>query len=158
MPKDKKQKTGRNSMENALGFLLADTTRAMNRGIADRLARHGLAIGVYPFLRALREKDGVSQKDLADRLRRKNPTAVAAIRELERDGFVRRVDDPLDGRRAYVYLTAEGRKLFDKILPDVEDALECFTAGFSAQERKQFMQFLRRMRSNIDSPKQKSRD
>lgn len=147
-----KQKTSRHRrgrLEDALGFLLADATRTMNRAIAARLTLHGLPLGLFPFLRALCEQDGVSQKDLADRLRFKGPTAVAAIRQLERGGLVHRVSDPDDGRRSYLYVTTKGRELYDKVIIEVEDVMALCTRAFSRAEHQQFTRFLKRMRANL---------
>ena len=83
----------------------------------------------------------------------KGPSAVAAIRELEWRGFVRRVDDAHDRRKVRLFLTAEGRKLYDVVMPDIEAIRRIMLADFTAAEQDALKQMLRRMRRNL-SPEQ----
>ena len=39
--------------EDTVGFLLWDANWAMNRKFSECFARHGLTLGLWPFLRAL---------------------------------------------------------------------------------------------------------
>jgi DNA-binding MarR family transcriptional regulator len=79
----------------------------------------------------------------------KGPSAVAAIKELEWRGFVRRIDDRHDRRKVRLFLTAEGRKLYDLVMPDIDAVRKIMLADFSASEQDQLKQMLRRMRRNL---------
>jgi len=136
-------------LEETVGFLLSDTTRTMTRVFTKKIAVHGIGIGIFQFLRILWEEDGMTQSELAARARMKGPSAVAAIKELEWRGFVRRVDDRHDRRKVRLFLTAEGRKLYDVVMPDIDAVRKIMLAGFSATEQEQLKQMLRRMRRNL---------
>jgi DNA-binding MarR family transcriptional regulator len=136
-------------LEETVGFLLSDTTRTMTRVFTKKIAVHGIGMGIFQFLRILWEEDGLTQSELAARARMKGPSAVAAIKELEWRGFVRRVDDRNDRRKVRLFLTAEGRKLYDVVMPDIEAVRQIMLAGFSAAEQNELKQMLHRMRKNL---------
>lgn len=136
-------------LEETVGFLLSDTTRTMVRVFTKKIAVHGIGMGIFQFLRILWERDGLTQSELAARARMKGPSAVAAIKELEWRGFVRRVDDRHDRRKVRLFLTAEGRKLYDVVMPDIEAMRQIMLVGFSAAEQSELKQMLRRMRGNL---------
>jgi DNA-binding MarR family transcriptional regulator len=95
-----------------LGFLLAKATQRWNEILADEFARAGYA-EVRPaygsVLLPLFEEDGLRMSELARRSRLSKQTMTQLVRRLERDGLVRRIDDPDDGRAATVHLTERGR-------------------------------------------------
>jgi MarR family transcriptional regulator, organic hydroperoxide resistance regulator len=136
-------------LEETIGFLLSDTTRTMTRVFTKKIAVHGIGMGIFQFLRILWEEDGLTQSELAARARMKGPSAVAAIKELEWRGFVRRVDDRHDRRKVRLFLTPEGRKLYDVVMPDIEAVRQIMLADFSAAEQNQLKQMLHRMRRNL---------
>jgi DNA-binding MarR family transcriptional regulator len=144
-------------LNEAVGFLLEDAARLMTQAFSKRLAPHGIALGVFPFLRALREQDGITQTELADRLGRTSPTAVTAIRQMEQDGLIRRVADRKDKRKAYVYLTTKGRALYTRAIPDTEAHMKRCLAGFTQEEREMFKRFLRQFRANLQTGKRKAK-
>lgn len=137
------------TLEDAIGFLMWDATRAMTRTFSRNLKVHGIASGVFPFLRALWEKDGITQRQLADRIGVTGPTTVIALRQLERAGYVRRVADQEDARKILVYLSKDGRKLYNLAMPEVAIVMNLCLKGFSDQEQAQLKQFLHRFRRNI---------
>jgi len=140
-------------LNDALGFLLDDAARLMTQAFSRRLDRHGIAVGVFPFLRALWEQDAMTQTELAGRVGRKGPTAVAALRQMEQHGLIRRTADKDDKRKAYVHLTAKGRALYIRAMPDTEAHMKLCLEGFTSDERETFKQFLHRFRRNLQPKK-----
>jgi DNA-binding MarR family transcriptional regulator len=136
-------------LDETVGFLLADTTRTMTRTFSARIARHGVGMGIFQFLRILWEQEGLTQSDLASRARMRGPSAAGALHDLERRGFVRRVGDSDDGRKVRVHLTPAGRRLYDLVMPDIDVTNRGMLAGFTAAEQKTLKAMLRRMRRNL---------
>jgi DNA-binding MarR family transcriptional regulator len=154
--KQRKMREANTPLIEAVGFLLEDAARLMTQAFSKRLAPHGIALGVFPFLRALWEQDGLTQAELANRVGRKGPTAVTALRQMERDGMIRRVADKTDKRKAYVYLTTKGRALYTRAIPNTEAHMKRCLAGFTQEEREMFKTFLRRFRANLQVRKRKA--
>lgn len=136
-------------LEETIGFLLADATRTMTRTFSARIARHGVGMGIFQFLRILWEHEGLTQSELAARARMRGPSAAGALHDLERRGFVRRVADRDDGRKLRVHLTPAGRRLYDLVMPDIDVTNRVMLAGFTAAERNTLKAMLRRMRRNL---------
>jgi DNA-binding MarR family transcriptional regulator len=135
--------------EEALGFLLWDTSRAFVRTFSARIAEHGVSFGVFPYLRVLWEEDGLTQSELSDRVRMKGPTTVAAVTELERRGWVTRKGDPADRRKVNVFLTDEGRALHQRLMPAVHANNARGVRGLTAEQEQQLKDLLKHVRANI---------
>src|SRR5213593_666748 len=97
---------------NNLGFLLAKSAQRWNEMLAERFAGEGYA-DVRPsygsLLIPLFEEDGLRMSELAARARLSKQTMTTMVRLLERDGLVRRSQDPTDRRAYRVQLTERAR-------------------------------------------------
>jgi DNA-binding MarR family transcriptional regulator len=77
----------------------------------------GMAGGLPAALVSLREwADGTSVDVLAEAMRVSHSRAVRIVDRLEAAGLARRESDPLDGRRALVWLEPAGRDLAERAL------------------------------------------
>lgn len=135
--------------EDTVGFLLWDTTRAFTTRFSRRIARHGVTFGLWPFLRALWEEDGLTQRQLSERVRMKGPTTAAAVNRLEERGLVRRIHNQRDGRKINVFLTPEGRRIYDVVMPEVAAINRQGIAGLSESEQEELKRLLRGLRGNM---------
>lgn len=102
----------------------------------------------FPLL-VLAHEDGISQRELAKRLHLKDAAMGKAIDGLEREGLLRRADDPGDRRKFLVVLTPRGRKIAADIMSLRARILETLQKGFSGKERDLFKQFLQRAYDNL---------
>jgi DNA-binding MarR family transcriptional regulator len=100
-----------------LAHLVKDTMRAFDRALHARLARHGVSIGHWPFLRALWETDGLSQSELSREAGVMEPTTFVALKAMEARGYVVRRPVLGDRRKKQVFLTPRGRALERKLVP-----------------------------------------
>jgi DNA-binding MarR family transcriptional regulator len=96
-----------------LGFLLARATQRWNELLQERFRAAGWS-EVRPsygsILVPLFEQDGLQMGELARRARLSKQTMTTMVRLLERDGLVRRMPDPADGRAFRIVLTAKARR------------------------------------------------
>ena len=135
--------------EETIGFLLWDANRAMCREFSDRIAQHGVTLGLWPFLRALWDDDGLTQRELSEKVRMKGPTTVAALNKLEDKGLVRREGNKNDARKINVFLTPEGRKVYRRVMPDVEAVNKQMLNRLSDSEQRTFRELIKRIRSSV---------
>jgi DNA-binding MarR family transcriptional regulator len=110
-----------------LGFLLAKATQRWNELLAERFAAAGFG-EVRPsygsLLVPLFEEDGLRMSELASRARLSKQTMTTMVRLLERDGLVRRLPDPRDGRATRVFLTARARAFHpvaERVLAELDE-------------------------------------
>lgn len=126
-----------------------ETHRAMTRVLQHRIAGHGVSMGQWYFLRALWEQDGLTQRELSQRVGMMEPTTVTALNTLERCDLVQRVRNPHDRRKVNIYLTPKGKALRSEILPCVEEIEESATLGISPGELALAVGVLSRVAANL---------
>ena len=104
-----------------LAHLVKDVTRAFIRALQTRLNQHAVSFGHWTFLRILWEADGMTQRELSDQAGVMEPTTFAAIKAMEKLGYVQRVQRPDNKRKVYIHLTPKGRLLKAKLVPLAEE-------------------------------------
>jgi DNA-binding MarR family transcriptional regulator len=105
------------------------------RALQWRLAAHGVSFGHWTFLRILWARDGLTQRELSDEAGVTAPTTVAAIRAMEKLGYVTRSQTSENRKNVYVHLTPKGRALRAKLVPLAEEVNEIGLRGVSGEER-----------------------
>lgn len=105
------------------------------RALQARLAAHGVSFGHWTFLRILWERDGLTQRELSAEAGVMEPTTGAAIRAMQKRGYVTRTQAERNRKNVYVHLTAKGRALQAKLVPLAIEVNEIGLAGVSAPDR-----------------------
>ena len=104
--------------DDRLAHLVKDATRALVRALQMRLAGHKVSFGHWTFLRVLWEGDGLTQRELSDEAGVTEPTTFAALKAMERLGYIRRSGD---AKKVRVFLTPRGRALKRVLVPHAEE-------------------------------------
>lgn len=107
--------------DDRLAHLVKDATRALVRALQVRLAEHKVSFGHWTFLRILWEGDGLTQRELSDAAGVMEPTTFAALKAMERLGYIVRRHRGRDRKKVYVFLTPRGRLLKRSLVPLAED-------------------------------------
>ncbi|MEI8393278.1 MAG: MarR family winged helix-turn-helix transcriptional regulator [Rhodospirillaceae bacterium] len=135
--------------DTAIGYLVRDVHRSLARALQSKIASHGVSMGQWFFLRALWDADGLTQRELSQRVGMMEPTTVTALNGMERRGLVERVRNAHDRRKVNIYLTPKGRALRDVLMPCSIDANKEATRGIGHNELMAAMDVLRRMVNNL---------
>ncbi|NLC67335.1 MAG: MarR family transcriptional regulator [Clostridiaceae bacterium] len=111
------------------------------------------SLGVHPgqpaVLFMLEHNDGISQKEIAERLKLKGATVTVMLKRMEKNGLIYRKTDARDLRVSRVYLAETGRDRIKKIKEKFKSLdEECFH-GFSGEEKILLRRFLTQMRDNL---------
>jgi DNA-binding MarR family transcriptional regulator len=136
------------SPQASVGYQLRKTSRAMAGVLRAQIASENISIGMWYFLRALWERDGVIQRELTDYVGLMQPTTVAALRSMQSLGLVRTEPDKADRRSIRIFLTREGRRLKPRLLPKVAAINEAMLRNISPDDRKIFLDVLRKIHDN----------
>jgi DNA-binding MarR family transcriptional regulator len=107
--------------DDRLAHLVKDATRALVRALQVRLAAHEVSFGHWTFLRVLWEGDGLTQRELSEEAGVMEPTTFAALKAMERLGYVARRQVGGDRKKVYVFLTPRGRELKRELVPLAEE-------------------------------------
>ncbi|MFN2165668.1 MAG: MarR family winged helix-turn-helix transcriptional regulator [Anaerolineae bacterium] len=133
----------------SIDWLIARVCKLHYGRVHALLAELGLYRGQPPMLRALWEEDGLTHRDLSERLRVQPATITKMAQRMERAGFVERRADPNDQRVSRVYLTEAGRDVQTRVEQIWRVIDEETLAGFDDGEREELRGFLSRMRENL---------
>src|SRR5882757_7172254 len=117
-----------------LAHLVKDAARAMVRALQMRLAEHSVTFGHWAFLRILWETDGLTQRELSVQAGVMEPTTFAAIKAMEKLGYVARKQMPSSRKNVYVFLTPAGRALKEKLVPLAEEVNRIAVRGVGAAD------------------------
>jgi DNA-binding MarR family transcriptional regulator len=137
--------------DQSVGYQIRMTHRRLQRELQARIERHGATLGMWYYLRALWNEDGLTQRELSDRIGTMEPTTLAAIAAMQRKGLVRRSRNHEDRRKMNVYLTERGRALESVLVPAAKEVVEIAVKGFKRHEVETLLRLLRAIQDNIDS-------
>ncbi|MCE9580346.1 MAG: MarR family transcriptional regulator [Deltaproteobacteria bacterium] len=130
---------------------VARLDRLASRALEEGLAAHGITLPQFRIVGALLgETTGLTQRELAARIRVEAPTLSVAVAKLEAAGVVERAADPTDGRAWRVRLASKG----DRIAPVIETLRtleQRATAGISAEDLVATRRVLDRVVHNLES-------
>lgn len=115
-----------------------------------RLKDLGVHPGQLPFINIISHQEGVSQRELAERLHVKPPTVAVTVKRLEKAAVIYRKPDPNDMRISRIYLTEKGRQVAGQLEVVVKENEKALTAGFSEEELELAKRFFDRMMYNLD--------
>src|SRR5262245_54508498 len=134
----------------SLGYQVRATHRAFARLLQRRLAPHGLNNGFWYVLRVLWEKEGLTQRELADEVNLRESSMMLMLKAMEREGLVKRTRDREDRRRIRTFLTAKSKRLKGKMLPNASEINEIAAQGITKRERAVVLTVLRKMKNNLE--------
>lgn len=127
------------------GPLLVAAAKMHRTAVARVLASASLHVGQDLLLRELAAEDGMSQRELADRLGVEQATVGVALRRLEAGGFVARRPAPEDGRVRLVYVTPAGREALPLIERAWREAEAVLAEPLSPAQLRELHDLLRRV-------------
>jgi DNA-binding MarR family transcriptional regulator len=133
-----------------LAHVVKDLLRTMQRALQIRLARHGVTIGQWAFLRILWERDGITQRELSELAGVSEPTTYSALLSMEKLGYVTRRKLPSNLRNISVILTPKGRSLKAKLVPLAEEVNAVVIRGMSLDEVADFRHTMQRMIESLE--------
>src|SRR5215217_4718328 len=110
-----------------LAGLLAKT---FSRSLAGKAAGLGFSPGQFPVLVELWTEDGLTQKQLLDRMDIEQATLANTLSRMERDGLIERKTHPTDRRAQVIFLTQAARAIEDEAKQAAAEADQQVFKGF----------------------------
>lgn len=143
------RRTVRFPLELSVGYQIRMAHRLLQRYLQIQIEPYGITLGMWYFLRALWEEDGLTQRELSKRIGTMEPTTLSAIQSMLRQGLVRRVRNKTDRRKLHIYLTAKGRNLRPTLLPFAGAVVATATHGLSSGKIREILGHLQIIRGNL---------
>lgn len=133
--------------------MLSRTVARANRFLASRMQQMGLE-GLVPshgdILAQLFSCDGLSMRELAQRINRDPSTVTTLVKKLAAEGYVTTERSPHDKRATVVLLTTEGRALEAEFRQISHDMNAVQNTGVSAEELAALRATLAKIQRNFD--------
>ena len=138
---------------DSLGRDLVLLAKAMRARLESRLANAGASLPMWGVLSCAIEEEGLSQRQLAERMGIEAATLTRHLDRLEGDGLIVRRRDSDDRRILRVFPTPAARSLHGR-MAEVAISLDAdLTAGLSREELAELRRLLARLHSNLgDTP------
>lgn len=105
----------------------------------------GLTGAQFDVLAQLSQNEGISQQGLSDKLFVTKGNVCGLLGRMEDKGWVRREDDPNDRRAHCLFLTDDGRRLAENVLPMQEVFVAEQMSVLSDEEQTTFRSLLRQL-------------
>ena len=135
---------------DSLGHDLVLLAKAMRNRLESRLACAGASLPAWGVLSCAVDEEGLSQRQLAERMGIEAATLTRHLDRLEADGLVVRRRDREDRRILRVFPTSAARQLHEK-MATVADSLDAdLTAGFSERDLAHLRRLLARLSDNLE--------
>ncbi len=117
--------------------------------VCQELERIGMRYSYRHIMKPLMENESLTQLELVKITNLKAPTISITLRNMERDGIVRREKNDNDRRETHVYITDKGKKMYAKVLTALEKAEKTMLKGLTEKELKSMRATLEKMSENL---------
>ena len=124
--------------QNSIAFIVKSTAKAFESAFDQQLRnRVGITVTQSRVIGTLMlVRDGMTQKEIADKIGVEAPTIVPTIDKLEEQKMVIRRPDPNDRRNNLIFLTSKSESKWDLIIDCAIGLEEASCRGLSEEELK----------------------
>lgn len=129
-------------------YLAGQLAKGFSRSLQKRSTALGFSPGQFPVLLELWQEDGLTQKQLLDKLEVEQATLANTLSRMERDGLIQRSPHPNDRRAQVITLTSLGRALELQAVEAAAEADAALFSGFKRFERELMIQYMRMIVEN----------
>lgn len=136
-----------------LGHLLREISRAFENEMQGRLARYGVTLSQWLHLRSLWDNPGMTCSAVSRYLGVEKASSTAVLHDLEERGLIQRVKNIEDRRIVNLQLTARGKSLTRKLIPQAVDINSAARANIGTNDFLTFLRVAEIMIVNLKSRK-----
>lgn len=121
-------------LHESLGFQLTITSRFQEHHLEDQLKTLGLTRITWCILLAVENENFENPSDIAKFVGIDRTAASRALRQMEKDGMIRRIGGNSDRRKTIVCLTTLGQILVEKATPMARNTAKNYKQKLSEEE------------------------
>ncbi len=137
-------------LDDDLGFLVAQTHRAMRRWLMTRLASMDITYDQFRVLNALCAEENVTQAEMAIRVQMDKTSLARMLNRMEAAELISRHGDPADSRLKRIQLTDKGRRLALQVTPHRDLGLRQAAQGMTKEEVTEIKRLLGMVYRNMN--------
>jgi len=133
-----------------IGHHVGLTHKMLMEDFVNYMNQNGVKITPQQFttLARLNREDGITQKSLANYLNKDYGSITRSLDGLEKRDWVRREDSSNDRRTKLVFITEQGKKIFNRVLPLQIERNRQLLNGVSEKDFEQLANILSKVRKN----------
>lgn len=135
--------------EKEITFKMIRTNIIHRRIMESSLEKVGVFQGQHRILMELSENEYHSQKEIAAAMKVSTATIAIALKKLEKNGYINKITDEEDNRLNIIVITEKGRNVVEMSRQLFDDIDSTMFAGFSNEEKKNFINMLDRIEDNL---------
>jgi DNA-binding MarR family transcriptional regulator len=133
-------------LDEFLPYRLSVLSNRLSAAIAESYSRrYGLSIPEWRVIAVLAHARGASAAGVAERTAMDKVAVSRAVRRLQQTGRVSRRMAAGDRRRSMLDLTAEGRRIYDRVTPALRRYEEALLTALDTREREALATLLQRL-------------
>ncbi|MGM7636091.1 MarR family winged helix-turn-helix transcriptional regulator [Bacillus sp. Hm123] len=137
------------SLDEYISIYIHQTDLLITSEVKSRLAPFNIAPEQNLVMMLLWKKDGLSQQEIAEQLKKDKTNIARMLLNLEQKGLIRRVCCQHDRRSLKVFLTEKGADLKEIIIPIAKEINKQIYKGISEEELQTVRAVLSKMRENL---------
>ncbi|MBB3192266.1 MarR family winged helix-turn-helix transcriptional regulator [Halomonas cerina] len=138
------------TVANRLFFRLFQASNILQKQTASAV---GLTTVQWAVLGALSRKgyeEGIAFNDLTEYLIVSRQSLDGVLKRLEREGHVRRIPHPDDGRARLIQLTPQGREFWESLQPRIQDFYAQGLKGLGFDETVSLLHYLNKLQKDLE--------
>ncbi|WP_406688094.1 MarR family winged helix-turn-helix transcriptional regulator [Rossellomorea vietnamensis] len=138
------------SRDESIGLYTSHTVKNIIRFLTFHLKDFDVTPEQWTVLKRLAEKDGISQKQLAMRSEKDQPTLTRILDILERKKLIYKEKNSEDRRSFLIFITEKGVTAKDELSPFIENLYEdTILKGISEEELEVYKSVLSQINANM---------
>lgn len=136
----------------SIGTLIGRAFRILKYDLQKEFQNLGydLTLEQWVLLVILKHRDGISQHEISNIIKKEKTTITRLIDGLEKRNLIMRVQDKNDRRNNLIYLNKEGGKAETALTPIATKLNQKALNGFSEEEKEIFLGLLNKMINNFE--------
>jgi len=136
---------------DSIGTLIVLTSKSLERAAEHEIKNKlGLTSTQWKIILALNLFDGLSQKELADKIYVDGSTLVPVIDTMEKKELIERRPDPKDRRHNRLFLTKKSASTVDSIIKTITQLRKNLYKGISHNDQESMRPHLKKIIDNAD--------
>ena len=132
-------------------FWITQVIVARDRELGQGLRDYGLRVPEWRALAALYARERCTMSELAELATIDRTTLTRTIDRMEDAGWLSRLADEADMRVTRLALSAAGRRMFERVWPEVERLNELALHGLSNAQIESLRKILGQMQENLEA-------
>ncbi|MGI0047250.1 MAG: MarR family winged helix-turn-helix transcriptional regulator [Nitrosotalea sp.] len=138
-------------ISDSIGTLIFLASKSIERAAEHEIKQKlGLTPSQWKVILALNMSDGLSQKELADKIYVDTSTLVPIIDKMEKNGLLERKPDLKDRRHNRLFLTKKAESTVDSIVEEIIQLRKLIYKGISKDEQESMRPHLKNMIDNAE--------